>query len=437
MERQLTTSPHGHVLTNANVWSPDSQWIVYDTRSDPAGSNFDDTRIERVHVPTGKVQVLYESSRDARCGVATYHPLLDQVIFIHGPENPTPDWQYAPYHRRGVIVRTEQPGVARNVDACDITPPFTPGALRGGSHVHVFSGDGQWISFTYEDAVLAKFDLETAAHHMNLRGVGVSVSGRPVIVSRTSPRNHDGSHFSVLVTTLHADAKAGSDQIRRAYEDAWVGTNGYIRPDGTRHHRAIAFQGEVRTAEGNWISEVFIVDLPDDPTTSGDGPLQGTATHRPAPPRGTTQRRLTYTQSRQYPGIANTPRHWLRSSPDGSQIAFLMRDDAGITQLWTVSPHGTPPRQITRNPHPISSAFTWSPDGRHLAHTMDNSVCITEASSGCTQRLTARTTDEESPRPEACVFSPDGERIVFVRNMPTGSERFNQICLVDAMGVSL
>ena len=70
MERQLTHAPHGHVLTNANAWSPDSQWIVYDIRSDPAGSQFDGTRIERVNVKTGEVQTLYESRRGACCGVA-------------------------------------------------------------------------------------------------------------------------------------------------------------------------------------------------------------------------------------------------------------------------------------------------------------------------------------------------------------------------------
>ncbi len=40
-ERQLTTAPHGHMLTNAAVFSADSRWIVYDTRSGADGSVFD------------------------------------------------------------------------------------------------------------------------------------------------------------------------------------------------------------------------------------------------------------------------------------------------------------------------------------------------------------------------------------------------------------
>ena len=58
-ERQLTHAPHGHVLTNVNVWSPDSRWIVYDVRT--VDSVFDGTRIEQVEVATGKVQTLYET----------------------------------------------------------------------------------------------------------------------------------------------------------------------------------------------------------------------------------------------------------------------------------------------------------------------------------------------------------------------------------------
>ena len=74
MEPQLTTAAHGHILTNVNVWSPDGRWIVYDTRSDPAGKVFDGTRIERVHVETGAVQVLYESAHGANFGPPTAPP---------------------------------------------------------------------------------------------------------------------------------------------------------------------------------------------------------------------------------------------------------------------------------------------------------------------------------------------------------------------------
>ena len=174
---------------------------------------------------------------------------------------------------------------------------------------------------------------------------------------------------------------------------------------------------------------MFVADLPDALTQSGDGPLAGTETRMPSPPRGATQRRLTFTAGRKYPGIQG-PRHWLHSSPDGARIAFLMKDDKGVAQLWTVSPAGGPPAQLTRNPWPVASSFAWSPDGRRIAHVMDNSVCVTDTATGATTRLTPRCDDARAPRPEACVFSPDGMKIAFVRRVPSPEAPANQICTV-------
>jgi hypothetical protein len=470
-EQQVTRAAHGHILTNTGVWSPDSRWIVYDVRSDPMGDVFDGTRIERVRVDTGEVEVLYASSRGACCGIATWHPSKPQVAFVLGPELPTPDWSYDPCHRQGILVDAARPGEFRNLDARDLTPPFTPGALRGGSHVHVFSPDGAWVSFTYEDHVLAARPAGTADAEPNQRNVGVAVPAGPVRVDGDHPRNQDGKFFCVLVTRTVADPRPGSDEISRACEEAWIGTNGYVRmasispapaesrsaipgrPEQTsvpvrqecltyvpgkgqlasvannvRQRRALAFQGLVRNLAGADIAEVFVADLPDDLTVPGDGPLEGTATRRPLPPRGVVQRRLTFTADRTYPGLQG-PRHWLRSSPDGSRIACLMRDDSGVVQLWMVSPAGGPPAQLTRNAKDIASAFTWSPDGRWLAHAMDGSVCVTDTSSGQTHRLTAPDA-AAPPSPLACVFSPDGRRIAYLRPVAAGGRTWNQVFCV-------
>src|SRR5437763_7486917 len=95
-DRQITTAPHGHILTNIGVWSPDSRRIVYDVRSDPAGERFDGNRIETVDIETGEVRLIYQTKGGACCGVATYHPSEDNIVFIQGPENPTRDWRYGP-----------------------------------------------------------------------------------------------------------------------------------------------------------------------------------------------------------------------------------------------------------------------------------------------------------------------------------------------------
>ncbi len=427
-ERQITHGPGGRIISNTAVWSPDGQWIAYDTRSDLDGTTFDGRTIEIVNVSTGEVRSLYRSDHGANCGVVLFHPREPKVIFILGPENPAPDWQYGPFHRQGVIVTANQPGKKQNLDARDIVPAFTPGALRGGSHVHVWDAAGQWVSFTYEDHVLAQFKTATPTNDINQRNIGVSMPGKRVHVRHAHPRNHDGDYFTVLVTRTVANPCPGSDEISRACEEGWIGTNGYVRDDGSRQRHALAFQGQVVTHKGETIAEVFIADLPEDLTRPGDGPLCGTETRAPSPPAGTSQRRLTFTADRKFPGIQGV-RHWLRCSPDGTRIAFLMKDDAGVAQLWTVSPNGGPPKQITRNPWPVASAFTWSPDGRWIAHAMDNSVCVTDMVSGRTRRLTARTDD--APRPEACVFSPDGRKIALVRTLTIHGRPTNQICVVS------
>jgi WD40 repeat protein len=429
-EVQVTRQPHGHILTNTAVWSPDSQWIVYDVRSDREGSVFDGTRIECVNLETSQVMVLYESKDGANCGVVTFNPVDDRIVFIHGPEHPTPDWSYSATHRRGVILPSKKPTAGLiNLDARDLVAPFTPGALRGGTHVHVFSGDGQWVSFTYEDDVLDRAAGRNGAQ-LNQRNVGVSVPGHPVDVPDRHPRNHDGAFFSVLVTRTVDAPVPGSDQIRRAFSDAWVGRNGYEREDGARQKRAIAFQGEVALDDGSIISEVFIVDLPEDCTVAGDAPLEGTATLRPAPPKGVVQRRLTRTQARPFPGIQG-PRHWMRSSPDGRHIAFLMRDDDGLVQLWTVSPNGGDPVQRTRNQADVASAFSWSPDGRRVAYAMDGGIVTTDISTGRTERLTPRAEPGFEPVPLAVVYAPDGRHIAYLKPVLSGGRVFNQVFICD------
>ncbi len=415
-EHQVTHAPHAHLLTNAGVWSPDGEWIAYDIRSDNPGAGFDGPRIEAVKVRTGEIKTLYESKNGAHCGVVTWNPRAWQVVFILGPENPTPDWQYDFSHRQGVIVDWAKPGVALNLDARDLALPFTPGALRGGSHVHVWDAHGDWASYTYNDALVES----------DIRDIAVSAPQPRVSVSKGHPRNHDGEYFSVLVSRTTAKPASGSDEIKRACEEGWVGNDGYLRADGTRQRRALAFQGSVVSAKGETFSEVFLADLPEDLTQTGESPLAGTPITRPNPPLGVVQRRLTFTTERKFPGLQG-PRHWLRSSPDGSRIAFLMKDDAGIVQLWTISPNGGSPAQLTHNPWPIASAFTWSPDGRHLTHVMDNSVFLTDATTGHSQRLTERTSDESAPLAEACVFSPDGKQIAFMRRVEADGRRFSQI----------
>lgn len=414
-EKQLTFALRHHQLTNINVWTADSQWLAFDVR--PSGASFTGLTIERVNVESGAVELLYQARDGAHVGVVTVSPDLPaRYVCIHGPEHPDAQWQYDFHHRRGVIIQQQQ---AENLDACDITAPFTPGALRGGSHVHVFSPDGTRLSFTYNDHVL---------HEKNpaeeLRNVGVAVPLRAVEPVKQHPREYGGSHFCVLVSQTTSTPVAGSDQINRAYEEGWIGTQGYCKSDGSWQRWAIAFIGDTLSASGEKVPEVFIVDLPEalsDYARAGHAPLEGSELRLPAPPAGVEQRRLTFGR-----GLALQPRHWLRASPDGSAIAFLQADDHGCVQLWTVSPNGGTPKQITHLTSSIQSAFSWHPQGEAVAFVADNSVMRCDIKTGDCQRLTARS--EQPPSADAVVWSPDGQHIAFMRDV----DGWRQLFMADA-----
>ena len=61
---------------------------------------------------------------------------------------------------------------------------------------------------------------------------------------------------------------------------------------------------------------------------------------------------------------------------------------------------------------------------------MDRRVCVTDTATGQTARLTPRSDDATAPRPEACVFSPDGRKIAFARRVPSPNRPCDQIGVV-------
>ncbi len=139
-------------------------------------------------------------------------------------------------------------------------------------------------------------------------------------------------------------------------------------------------------------------------------PLAGTATTLPAPPAGINQRRLTFTHQRRYPGLVNVPRHWVRANPQATEIAFLMRDDAGVVQLWLIPPAGGEPRQLTHTVMGIQSAFNWHPSGAWLGCVVENKIALCDARSGAVSYLT---NDREKSAVRGC-------RRIFHRMANTG-----------------
>ncbi len=373
-EKQITHDlTYHHDLDNNDNFSPDGKWLVYDTRTDDGGIA-ESARIERVNIETGEKQVLFDIKGNAvwgpGAGAVSYSPKENAVVFIHGLSTSTKENPYQQWRRTGVIIHDDRPNVPVYMDARDVTPPFTPGALRGGTHRHEWSGDGQWIGFTYNDAILKALE-DSTGQKRNLRTIGVSKKVRAVKVDKNA-ENVSGEWFSALVVRVVPSPVPGSDEISHAASDSWVGTNGYTNTSGTRQI-ARAFLGTVKDQNGHDVPEVFIVDIPEDITQPGPlGPLEGTLTDFPMPPKGTTQRRLTFTDNTPHPGCAGI----VRSSPDGGQLAFVAKDAKGISQIFIISPNGGKPRQVTECASDVTGNLRWHPDGRHVTYVYEGSIVL-------------------------------------------------------------
>lgn len=430
-EKQITDDlTYHHDLDNNDNFSPDGQWLVYDTRTDDGGIA-ESARIERVNIETGEKQILFDIKGNGvwgpGAGAVSYSPKENAVVFIHGLANSTKENPYQQWRRTGVIIHDSKPNKPVYMDARDMTPPFTPGALRGGTHRHEWSGDGQWIGYTYNDAILKALE-DSTGQKRNLRTIGVSRKIRPVTVDQNT-ENVSGEWFSALVVRVVPTPAPGSDEISVAASDSWVGTNGYITTSGSRQI-ARAFLGTVKDKSGKDVPEVFIVDIPQDITQAGPlGPLEGTATDFPMPPKGTVQRRLTFTANTAHPGCSGI----VRSSPDGSQLAFLARDAHGVSQIFTISPNGGKPKQVTEYTSNVTGGLRWHPDGKHLTYLYEGSIVLCSTDEKAFSERTRVLAEAGEFAPGNLVWSPDGKTLAYNRLVKNDSGKQTQQVFVMRM----
>lgn len=428
-EIQLTHDlTYNHDLDNNDNFSPDDQWLVYDTRTVEGGIGAC-PKIERVNIASGEKEVLYELKNNQSfgpgAGAVSYSHTGNKVCFIHGLLNITEENPYQQWRRSGVIIDDANPGVPIFMDSRDISAPFTPGALRGGTHRHEWSRDGGWIGYTYNDAIMKHLEDSTGEVN-NLRTIGVSKFISPEKVDEDhGGENINGTWFSALVVKVVPNPTLGSDEISRAVGDSWVGKSGFKKQDGTMQ-RARGFIGTVKNKNGDDVDEVFIVDIPDDIDIAGDyGPLEGTPTTMPAPPRGAHQRRLTFTAASAHAGCVGI----VRSSFDGKNMAFQAYDDKGITQIFTISPLGGEPAQQTFHESNVQSGVRWHPDGKQVCYIWDNCIIIKVLGEKEFKRITHPT---ETP-PSNLVWSHDGNTIAYnkiVHDLSSGKQT-KQIFIIN------
>jgi len=417
-EIQLTNdSSKNHDLDNNDNFSPDGKWLVYDTRTGVGGIGGSPS-VERINIETGEIQVLMgipdNHDYGPGAGAASYHPSENKVIFIHGLPVCTEQNPYQQWRRTGVIVNDNQPNVPILMDARDITYPYTPGALRGGTHRHEWSRDGKWVGYTYNDAIMKHLEDSTGVK-WNLRTVAVSNQRHRVVLRHNDPdETVAGTWYSAVVVRVVPDPKPGSDEISNAAGDSWIGMPGYRKPDGTMQV-ARAFIGKIHTKNGIPVDELFVVDIPDSLNLPGEyGPLEGTRTSFPMPPKGTVQRRLTHTADTQFPGCGGV----VRSSSDGKYISYQAKDKKGIQQIFLISPTGGEPVQITEHTSNVESGVRWSKDNKRIAYIWDNSVVITEVSERPFEQRFRRMTARTATSPSNLVWSDDEKTIAYNRLVP-------------------
>ena len=428
---QLTNGAYNHDLDNNDNFSPDGKWLVYDTRTGIGGIGGSPS-VERVNIETGKIEELFavkdNHSWGPGAGAASYHPTGNKVIFIHGLDSCSEKNPYQQWKRTGVIVEDNHPNVPIYMDARDVTVPFTPGALRGGTHRHEWSKDGKWVGYTYNDAILQALEVATGKT-LNLRTVGVSTRLKPVVVDRSGGgENVSGEWYSVLVVRVVPNPVPGSDEVSNAASDSWVGTGSYLNKAGERQV-ARAFVGKVRSKGNQPVDELFVVDIPDSINQPGEfGPLEGTPTTFPMPPKGTVQRRLTYTAEMAHPGCGGV----VRSSSDGKWIAFLASDAKGVQQIFVISPDGGSSRQITEHPAGVQSCARWSADNQSICYVTENSIVLCKISDEPFEKRFRRITPVSKEEISNIVWSADGNTVAFNRPVKAegAKEAWKQIFLV-------
>lgn len=265
----------------------------------------------------------------------------------------------------------------------------------------------------------------------DLRTIGVMAPVQKVKMAAENAENFSGAFFATVAATVSENPQPGSDEIERAFDECWIGKDGYLKTNGTQQKRAIAFQGNVRGAsDASLITEVFVADIPLDITKADkDKPLEGTLRTRPNVPKGLVQRRITFTSARKHAGIQG-PRFRLRTSPDGKEVYFLMKDDEGTVQIFSVPTCGGAVHQITHLDHSVQAQFNVSPDGKQLSVVADNSIWLVEILDGKAVRLDRRTNNNDAPV-GGVLWSHSGKILVYNRYAGAGDDRYLQIFKMD------
>jgi hypothetical protein len=424
--KQRTFGSYGHFLNHRQAQLCGSQTLLYDTRNnDPEIAKA--RRIEAIDLRDDSIRLLYDTQSNSPHGpgvaAAVCHPLRSTALFIHGLFSCDEKNPYSMTRRFGglldidatqMIDATQLPTATssessskpsseslpvRPSSANTTTSKFRPlenrslaenvpwGTLRGGTHAHSFSPDGRWVSFTYNDAVIATRDPQA-----DRRTVGIALL-KPPAVSKSSHNKSQNAHAAPDANHEEWSQGAGwatlvLDPVHpiSAREECWVpnASSPALPP-------RLAFIGRLpQTSKHPSIDEVFLAELPPDawdwpeslhgftPTDPLSGRLQ--------PPPGITVRQLTYSDRlapellHPDPGMRGVqgPRHWLSASACGRWIYSLFRDSSNCVRAVRIStisgqiqPLSPPGMSVTRPPAIDPSGRSMSLILEDVLHVLD------------------------------------------------------------------
>ena len=394
-DENLTSSLGGHTLHHNHVFSSSGEWIVFDGRNDDTKIG-ETAVIGAVNAYTGEERLLYkvpnQTVHGPGVGAASFHPKEDKVIFIHGLPDADEHMPYAISRRTAKIVDLANIGKAVDVDARDITYPYLPGSLRGGTHSHCWSPDGTMVSFTYNDEYV----------DCDIRVVGVMVKADTVLQVDKIAGNNDGAYYSAIVSTVKRNPLKGSDEISKAFDECWLpatAANGL-------NHDAVVFQGNTLNSQGEVITEIYLVEI-DKQQLLADREAVGKKGERPRVPQGIAARRLTRSEN----GLSDF-RHWLRTSKDGKYIYALGKDGKGNNQLVRCELDSGNLKYLSDFSFSINSPINLNPQSDMVTFVAQGQVYVFYILTGSLVRLTDFGNDDGEVVGVPS-FSPDGKFLVF------------------------
>jgi len=340
--RQRTHGSYGHFLNHRQAQSHCGRFLYYDTRnSDP--EIIKTTRIESLDLIDDTVRVVYDTQSRSEygpgVGAVVCHPLRSTILFIHGLTNCDQDRPY---------------GMTRRFGAWASFDPMKPS-------VQISALESRTIESELVDAWESK------------------TSPNPEVKRVCYEDNFEGTGWSAL-------ALIPQDGIESAREECWV-TNAYDAQAPLR--LAMIVRLATNRTDPQWIDEIYVAEFPPEARQWPkmlQGPIESNREHNAEHwgfdvPTGIQLRRLTYSQSAAYPGVAG-PRHWLQASCCGRWIYTMMKDSRGTVRVVRLGVADGQLDWISENQESITHPLAIDPQGRQLSYLVGNRLIILDLATG-------------------------------------------------------